>query len=47
MLSIYTHCHCGKHLEREYSGPDDVYVCCPSSHYEEGHICYLEGDYTE
>lgn len=39
---------CGSELVREYCpGEMDYYVCCPASHYEPGHTCYLEGDVLE
>jgi hypothetical protein len=37
-------CHCGEKLQREATGPDDYYICCPRSHNEPDHVCYLEGD---
>lgn len=40
----YGKCHCGMNLIREWSGPDEYYICCPESHYQPGHVCYLEGD---
>jgi hypothetical protein len=35
---------CWDLLIRESTGPDDHHICCPKSHYEPGHVCYLEGD---
>ena len=40
-------CHCGESLQKEYGGPDITYICCPKSHYEEGHICYVDEDWIE
>ena len=43
----YGRCHCGELLQRESSGPDEHYICCPLSHNTPGHVCILEGDCDE
>jgi hypothetical protein len=45
MQKTIAYCGCGEQLQKEYSGPDTIYVCCPKSHYEEGHVCYVDGDH--
>lgn len=38
----YGRCHCGMILVREYAGPDTYYICCPESHSNPGHVCFID-----